>query len=157
MLQPSNGFKDKLKVDEKKKMMGSIFAFSYTWGMGGALDEFGKERLDDITKDVFKSVQMPAANTLFDYFYDSKKDKIFKPWAGKVPAFEFNKELPYFQLMVPTIDTVRYAYCLDLLLNIQKPCFFTGETGVGKSVIIQNKLNQMKEQGLDTININFSA
>ncbi|MBK8156893.1 MAG: hypothetical protein IPK55_13340 [Streptococcus sp.] len=26
---------------------------------------------------------------------------------------------------------------------IQKPVFFTGETGVGKSVIIQNKLNQL--------------
>jgi len=38
--------------------------------------------------------------------------------------------------MVPTLDTVRHAYCLEQLVLIQKPCFFTGETGVGKSVII---------------------
>ena len=54
--------------------------------------------------------------------------------------FVYDKEKPYFSLLVPTIDTVRNAYCLEILLEKEKPTFFTGVTGVGKSVIILNQL-----------------
>ena len=39
-------------------------------------------------------------------------------------------------MLVPTIDTFRSAYCLEMLLEKEKPTLFTGVTGVGKSVII---------------------
>jgi dynein heavy chain len=77
---------------------------------------------------------------VFDYFYDLRKDKSFKPWASKVPTFVYDKDIPYFELLVPTVDTYRNAYCLELLLSKEKPAFFTGFTGVGKSVVIQNTL-----------------
>lgn len=95
-MTPSNGFRDKLKPEEKKKMINSIFAFSYAWGMGGSLQDFGWERIDDVIKDVFKSVAIPSSNTVFEYYFDSKKDNIFKGWAAKVPPFVFDKDVPYF-------------------------------------------------------------
>ena len=74
---------------------------------------------------------------VFDYFYDLKsKDKGFKAWTVKVPAFVYDKDLPYFDLMVPTTDTTKYSFALETLLAIEKPCFFTGESGVGKSSVI---------------------
>ena len=42
--------------------------------------------------------------------------------------------------MVPTTDTTKYAFSLDLLIEINKPVFFTGSSGVGKSAVIGNKL-----------------
>lgn len=57
-----------------------------------------------------------------------------------MPAFVYDKEASYFDLMVPTTDTYKHAYCLELLLSIEKPIFFTGNSGVGKSVIIGNLL-----------------
>ena len=42
-MNPQNGMKEKLKLDEKKRMLQGIFSFSFAWGMGGSLDEFGKE------------------------------------------------------------------------------------------------------------------
>ena len=73
--------------------------------------------------------------------------------------FEFDPNLPYFQLMVPTVDTYRYAFILEMLYTYSsKPIFFTGNSGVGKSIIIQNCLSSMKEpKGVQTINVNFSA
>lgn len=60
--------------------------------------------------------------------------------------------------MVPTTDTTKYAFCLESLLSIEKPLFFTGNSGIGKSVVIQNQLQQIKEKGsLIIININMSA
>ena len=73
---------------------------------------------------------------MFDYFFDLKKDKSFKPWNTKVPLFVYDKDVPYFDLMVQTSDTYKYSYCLELLLSKEKPAFFTGFTGVGKSVVI---------------------
>lgn len=128
--------------------------------MGGALDQFGKERLDDCIKDTFKSVKLPHSNTMFDFYYDAtKKEPTYIPWADRVPAFEYDPSLPYFQLMVPTVDTYKHSFILDMLYTYSsKPVFFTGVSGVGKSVIIQNLLAGMKEsKGVQTININFSA
>lgn len=51
-------------------------------------------------------------------------------------SFEFSKELPFFDIMVETEMTYKHAYFLELLLSGGKPIFFTGETGVGKSVVI---------------------
>lgn len=47
---------------------------------------------------------------------------------------------------------------MELLLSLEKPSFFTGVTGCGKSVIIQNSLNRLQaENDLVPINLNFSA
>lgn len=117
-------------------MLTNIFAWCYIWGLGGSLDERSKERFDDCVRECFKNVQIPPGNSTFDYYFDIKKDKQFKPWTLKVPQFVFDREIPYFELLVPTADTYRHAYCLELLLSKEKCAFFTGLTGVGKSVVI---------------------
>jgi dynein heavy chain len=87
-----------------------------------------------------------------------RKDKSFKPWSLKVPQFVYDKEIPYFELLVPTADTYRHAYCLELLLSREKCAFFTGTTGVGKSVVIQNTLQRLQdERDLVPVFVNFSA
>lgn len=108
--------------------------------MGASLDERSKERFDDLVRDCFKNVPIPPNFTVFDYFFDLKKDKSFKPWTMKVPAFTYDKDIPYFELLVPTSDTYKFSFCLELLLSKEKNAFFTGMTGVGKSVVIQNTL-----------------
>ena len=53
-----------------------------------------------------------------------------------VPTFVYEPKLPFFSIMVPTVDTVRYTTLLDMLTNVGKPVFLTGSTGVGKSIIV---------------------
>ena len=156
LVNPSQGFKG--TDEEKRKLLASLFVWCYTWGMGASLDDRSKERFDDTVRDNFKGVQIPPSMSVFDYFFDMKKEKAFKPWASKVPAFEFDKELPYFELLVPTNDTYKYSYCLELLLSREKQSFFTGETGVGKSVVITNSLQRFQEEkDIVPIFLNFSA
>jgi len=110
--------------------------------MGASLDERSKERFDDIARELFKGAQIPQGGTAYDYFYDMKKERAFKAWSTKVPQFVYDKDVPYFELLVPTNDSYRHSYCLELLLSREKPSFFTGLSGVGKSVIIQNRLQR---------------
>ena len=58
------------------------------------------------------------------------------PWMDKAPEFIYDKDVPYFNLMVPTIDTVRYSYVTEILLDMQKMVYVTGPSGTGKSVMI---------------------
>ncbi len=61
-------------------------------------------------------------------------------------------------MLVPTIDTQRTSYCLEILLEKEKPTLFTGITGVGKSVIILNLLSSIQEaKNLNPVFLNFSA
>jgi len=41
--------------DEKKKILECLFALSYAWGLGASLLQSGKDRLDTIVRDNFKS------------------------------------------------------------------------------------------------------
>lgn len=106
--------------------------------MGASLDGFGQERFDDVVRDHFKMCAIPQGNTCFDYYLETKKEMRFQPWTNKIEDFVYEKDTPFFSLLVPTIDTVRNAYCLEILLEKEKSIFFTGVTGVGKSVIILN-------------------
>lgn len=139
-------------------------AFSFAWGMGASLDERSKDYFDSLVKDFYKSAQFPSAFTVFDYYYDLKKSKTWMPWDNQVQKFEYVKDMSFFDMMVPTADTYKHRYCLEQLLSVGKCVFFTGQTGVGKSVTIMNTiqiLSQVKEDSLAKplvgININFSA
>ena len=108
--------------------------------MGAALDEKSKDFFDTLVKDLFKTANFPPALTVYDYFYEMKKEKAWKEWQTRVEKFEYSKETSFFDMMVPTADTYKHRYCLELLLSIQKNVFFTGLTGVGKSATIANSL-----------------
>ena len=103
---------------------------------------------------------------MFDSFVDVKEG-IWRSFESVVPQFEFNKNAPYFELIVPTVDTVRlvppnrdfaqthpfprcfprsHASLLDTLLGIERPVFFTGVSGVGKSVIVGDFFMQAEKQ-----------
>jgi dynein heavy chain len=87
-----------------------------------------------------------------------KRGKEFKPWTQKVASFVYDKEASYFDLMVPTQDTTKHTYILEQLLEVERPIFFTGNSGVGKSAVISSMIANLKEKGvLQPIFINMSA
>jgi len=58
---------------------------------------------------------------------------------------------------------VKYSYLVEWLLKVEKPVFFTGLTGTGKTVILQNLLTRLSAseeeggQAVLPIFIGFSA
>ena len=67
-------------------------------------------------------------------------------------------KMPFFQILVPTIDTVRYSYLLKLLLSVDRSVNFNGVTGVGKSVIMNDTIIKMTNAGqVAPIIVNFGT
>ncbi len=75
-----------------------------------------------------------------------------------MPKFVYDPATPYFEMLVPTIDSVRYGYLMEKLLAVKRSVLFTGETGVGKSVIARALLLNLAEKtDYLPIFLNFSA
>lgn len=80
------------------------------------------------------------------------------PFAKIMPSFSYTNLIPFFDLLVPTLDTERFGTVMELLLKVNHPVLYTGDTGVGKSVIAKNVLNKMHKTGVFVpITLNFSA
>ena len=77
------------------------------------------------------SFQMPHVGDLWSCYVDFDMRRL-DSWERIVPMFRFNKEMAFFDILVPTMDTVRFGYLLRKLLAVDHSVLYTGETGVGK-------------------------
>ena len=140
-----------------KKFLDKIFVFCITWGIAGGLDYNSQQRFDSgISSEL--GVDLPKG-PLFESFVNSAKvGGEYKPWDQIKPDFKYVPNTSYFKLLVPTMDTVRFQEILRYAISIQKPVFITGNTGVGKSVIINDSLMNFKETNrISSIFLTFSA
>jgi dynein axonemal heavy chain len=144
-----------------KLHLSELFTLSLAWSVGASttmegrikFDEFVRTKLADIKSDT--DIAPPSDGTIFDYLFDIEQCKWVK-WMDTQPAFEFDPVTPFSEIIVPTNDSVRYTYFLDLLVKNKKHVLVTGNTGTGKTVNVQQFLSSMPDN-LKPVNITFSA
>jgi len=102
--------------------------------------KLGAQRRDHQTIEDLFDFNFPNADCIFDYLIDPDNPRNFLNWSTRVPEFTYNKETPFFQMLVPTIDTVKYSYLIESMLDMERPVILTGDSGVGKSALIGNLL-----------------
>lgn len=64
---------------------------------------------------------------MFDYFVD-EQNVCMAHWSQRVPAFTYSPD-NFASLFVPTVETTRLSYLLDLLVPNQHHVMFVGNTG----------------------------
>jgi len=134
-----------------------IFLFSFIWSFGANIHEANRKEFNQFLRYKMASVytDFPEAGEVYDYFVDTTKQQ-FVHWSQIVPEFTFKHGTPYFKIVVPTIDTVKYKYMLQVLCLGKCNVLLSGDTGVGKTIIAQDFLNTAPED-IEWSFINFSA
>ncbi|CAF3393401.1 unnamed protein product [Rotaria sp. Silwood1] len=138
-------------ADCPKELYELYFVFACVWAFGSALfqDQITDHRLEFskwwITE--FKSIKFPVQGTVFDYYIDPETKK-FESWTKLVPKFRLDSEMPLQSVLVPTAETTRIRYFMDLLLEKGWPIMLVGNAGCGKTVLINDKLSSLNEDWL---------
>ncbi len=107
--------------------------------------------------EISQLVHLPKTETIFDFLINYDNFTSFVSWEAKIAEFDFKKDMVFHEIMVPTIDTEKCKHMMSILLKINRPLLMTGESGVGKTSLIVPYLFSIKEEGVNTIFLNFSA
>uniref|UniRef100_F7AU91 AAA+ ATPase domain-containing protein n=1 Tax=Ciona intestinalis TaxID=7719 RepID=F7AU91_CIOIN len=145
--------------DCPKDLYELYFVFACIWAFGGAMfqDQLVDHRVE-FSKwwtTEFKTIKFPSHGTVFEYFIDSNTKK-FTPWNEKVPQFELDPEMPLQAVLVHNSETICIKYFMDLLMAKCRPVMLVGNAGVGKSVLVSNKLSSLDQEDYVVTNVPFN-
>ncbi|XP_029975539.1 dynein heavy chain 12, axonemal [Salarias fasciatus] len=152
----------------------AAFAFSLVWSVGGSCDADSREKFSDFLRAMIsgemKENPIPDAvgkwecpmdekGLVYDYFYEFNRRGKWIHWNESIQNVSLgDKNTKVQEIIVPTIDTVRYSYLMDLCITYGVPPLFVGTTGTGKSVYVKEKLmNNLDKDSFLPFFINFSA
>ncbi|XP_018585062.2 dynein heavy chain 11, axonemal [Scleropages formosus] len=139
---------DNTPPDSPRELYELYFVFACVWAFGGALFQ---DHLIDYRAQFsrwwakeMRAVKFPSQGTVFDYFIDSETKK-FTPWSEKIPSFELEPDIPLQMVLVHSAETICLTYFIDLLLQKGKPVMLVGNAGVGKTILVSDKVSRMAE------------
>ena len=141
------------QICEDFDLINGLFLWCLVWSFGGNLHDDSRENFSSFLKMRFSTVITSRYSPIFVDPYGCFLDlnaKEIKKWGAITPEYHFEKEMPFFNILVPTDETTRARYVLEKMMPYGKNVLFMGETGVGKSVIISAFLNEMVALGKTT-------
>ncbi|VDO08408.1 unnamed protein product [Rodentolepis nana] len=148
------------EIQKHQPIIAMVFAFSLLWGLAGNIVGSKANEVDTHIRNVMDEcgeARLPPSQDLWSYFVDCKLRK-WELWERQMPLFRYNKSEPFFNCLVPTVDTVRYGKLMEQLLTASQSVLFTGDTGVGKTAIARSTLERLQNTNNTLpIFINFSA
>ncbi|KAJ9585774.1 hypothetical protein L9F63_002411, partial [Diploptera punctata] len=134
--------------DCPKEWYEIYFVFSCVWAFGAAM--FQDQAIDyrvEFTKwwvNEYKTIKFPSQGTVFDYYIDTET-KEFVPWTEKLLVFTLDPDMAISAVLVHTSESIRIRFFLDLLMEQQHPVMLVGNAGVGKTVLVCDKLQSLSE------------
>ncbi|KAG9392138.1 Dynein heavy chain and region D6 of dynein motor [Carpediemonas membranifera] len=112
-------------------------SFALVWGFGGSMAEEARSGFEDFIREQFTAIglsnTMPDDRSVYDW---SIGDGAWLSWDSLTPAYEFSPATPFFDIVVPTADTVRANYIVNLLIRGDVNVLLCGPTGTGKTLSV---------------------
>jgi dynein heavy chain len=130
-----------------------MYIYTVIWSLGAALVGSARAKYDAFVKKISRE-SLPDG-LLYDYFYDITIHK-WEKWQVHVKPYAEPSPFKFYEVMVPTTDSVLYSHMLRMLAP-QRPILFVGESGTAKTTIIQKYLSELPNTAFSRLNINFSS
>ncbi|CCI45148.1 unnamed protein product [Albugo candida] len=147
-------------ITSYKLHLESLFMFSLIWSLGAGTTESGRSRFDTFIREEMASdgikPLIPAKRSVYDYSYDTAAAE-WVPWIDMVSNYSSNMGTSISEIVVPTSDSIRCAFLMNLGLCNNIHMLFVGPTGTGKTVNINQFLERCDPEKFTGIKMSFSA
>lgn len=116
--------------------MEKFFIFSMCWSLGALLELEDRSKFNDKLVGIGANLPPLNGDTCYEYFVDSSGN--WQHWKTKVQEWQYptDREPKFAELLIPTLDSLRYESMLVMLVPQGKPVLFTGGPGVSKTADI---------------------
>ncbi|KAF9409411.1 hypothetical protein HW555_011235, partial [Spodoptera exigua] len=147
-------------LDIRAQLEG-VFFFSCIWSIGATLESAGRPKFDllfrgllekDFPEKIKTTLGMPKViakpekqyifvipkeGTVYDYRFIKEGKGKWKPWIDDaLTAPPISRDTPPNQILVTTLDSVRYLALFRLMVTHHKLVMMVGPTGTGKSAYV---------------------
>ncbi len=160
---------DTVKEPLENTVLECIFIQCLYWSLGASLIEESRQVFDtqckyiaavSIVDERGKFVEagtLPGSYpTLFEYFFDVN-ERVWKPWKVLIPEYVHDPAKRYNEILVPTIETVRTEWILNLMYSVKRPTLLVGESGTSKTATTQSFLRKLNADVNVVLSVNFSS
>jgi len=161
----------------------SAFVFAVVWSIGGTTEGEGRAKFDKFFREMLalkvdtspdrtdydlgpgleiqapeKKLRkpFPSQGQVYDYVWDKEKSD-WVGWMDTVEVVPPASEKEFYEIIIQTMDTVRYSWLLNTLVEHEYHVLFAGPTGTGKTVYIKAGLQAMNKEAWTNIQSTFSA
>lgn len=164
------------KLDDIKHFSGwmqAAFLIAGVWGLGCALDLSSRQKFDEFYKNLWRGVDeehpipegmekldvpIPSEGLLMDYVFIFKMRGNWKYWPDIAEGLRVEEALNIQQMLVPTVDTVKYLSVVEQHVRHKKQVLLIGPTGTGKSYYLQDLLmNKVDQELIEPAFITFTV
>lgn len=122
----------------------ALFLFALVWSIGASVDDRSRKHFDAFLRSELISNkfpwQIPKGGSVYDYLF-SMETKHWVKWMDISEPYQMDAKMEFNEIVVPTTDSVRNTYLLDLLLTREKHVLMVGNTGTGKTINISQYLS----------------
>ncbi|KAI9097032.1 dynein heavy chain and region D6 of dynein motor-domain-containing protein [Phlyctochytrium arcticum] len=141
------------------------FIFALVWTIGGSVDSQSQVKFDACVKRVAGEklatpllLALPQDGTIYDYLYQVPPTDHWVSWLDTIEQVPISPTAEFNEIIIPTKDTARYNYLMDLMILHDVGFLLVGPTGTGKSKYINNKLlTGVSKEKFIPLFVNFSA
>lgn len=138
---------------EDLELMEAVFLQTLCFGIGGSLMETDQKMFDECLKSlanlnmsppnengVVPVGQLPDSHLQLADFMLNVESRTWVPWEHLVPAYEFHESRAFFEILVPTKNTVSISWLLAKNLAVSRPTILVGENGSTKTASVNTFL-----------------
>eukprot|EP00744_Colponema_vietnamica_P000937 GILI01001621.1.p1 GENE.GILI01001621.1~~GILI01001621.1.p1 ORF type:complete len:2798 (-),score=990.63 GILI01001621.1:124-7776(-) len=146
-------------VDDQKVFFEAYFVFASMWALGGPCTEDKSTNYRNSFSSYWKAnskIKFPDGLPCFDFFYDPTRNS-WVPWTEKVVPYQPIVEQSFQSISIPTVDSVRNSYLLDLHVQRRKPVLFVGAAGTGKTMCVKDYLAGLNADEMLSCTINLNS
>lgn len=119
------------------------------------MDDSARAKVDQFVRGTIDSA-IPSRESVYEYFVSGQKWTHWEEAVRRGRQWMLDPAAPFYKLIVPTIDTYRYAFLLRALVAGRCATLVTGPVGTGKTSVIEGVCEELKERHA-ALTINMSA